>query len=107
MLFICPFDSIRFTHSYFNDTMPSSMSLDYIPALRNIAFMDRVAKESFEMLKLASTNNEIFAERPRRRTRNKGSYEYEHYFKNLISTNSDANPKETGEIIANMKLICT
>lgn len=92
------------TNSYFNETMRSSFSLDYIPALRNIAMIERIADQSFEKLRLTS-NEEIFSSHSRRRTRRSGPIVREHYFNNLVGKHSECEPKDIGESFANMRLI--
>ena len=79
------------------------MTLDYIPALRNIAFIERNVMLAFEKLKDAPEEEET-TNRYRRRTRRRGPLVRDHYFKDLIYTNCDADANDLGTFFADKKL---
>ena len=82
----------------------SSVSLDYIPALRNIAVFEEMAIKSFEALKEYSSDDEHFTSHSRRRsTRRRGGLVRDHYF-SALETYEQFNHEEVCKDFASMKL---
>jgi hypothetical protein len=93
------------TNSFLSESIRSNLSLDYIPTLRNMAVIEKKAMEEYEKLKSTlSSHDELLTSRSRRRTRNRGDLERDHYFKDICNY-VEIEPKEIGEQIAEMKLM--
>lgn len=79
-----------------------SITLDYLPTLRNIAALEEKAEENFEALKANSSDDDNFTTQSRRRSRRRAALVREHYFEKVVF--SDKEPKKLGKSFARMKL---
>ncbi len=74
------------------------MALEYVTALRNMAFVERNADEKFAQLMAHPNLEDNYS--GRRRTRRGASKPRDHYFESLITYRSNLEPREIGEKLA-------